>query len=63
MRISGICSKHGYYKGGKCSECIVNNKSVPYVFMRTERGYRTDMEFSTTTVEKDIEDINRRNNG
>ncbi len=41
----------------------MNNKSVPYVFMRTERGYRTDMEFSTTTVEKDIEGINRRNNG
>jgi len=54
MRISGICSKHGYYKGGKCPECVMNKKSAPYVFMRTERGYRTDMEFSSITMEESI---------
>ena len=32
----------------------MNNKSAPYVFVRTERGYRTDMEFSSITMEESI---------
>lgn len=57
MRIAGICKDHGYYKGKKCLKCKDNN-SAPFVFVRTEAGYRTDVEFSKTTIGDSIREMN-----
>ncbi len=55
MKISGICSSHGYYKGEYCSKCRQEiSKIVPYGFVRTERGKRTDIEFRSESLEDNM---------
>jgi len=61
LKISGICSSHGYYKGESCPKCEeVKKVSSPYGFVRTERGKRTDIEFRSQTIDDNISEMNQR---
>jgi uncharacterized membrane protein YvbJ len=44
----------------KCGEKASKSKFTTNLYMMSEIGKRTDIEFRTTTIEKDIEDMNRR---
>ena len=64
MKIAGICTSHGYYRGQECPKCKKRKvESSPYVFMRTERGYRTDMEMRDITMEQSIDRMSRSMHG
>ena len=64
MKISGICEKgsHGYYKGSNCPNCdpiAVSSKWTTNLFMRTERGKRSDIEFSNLSMDESIKQWNK----
>ena len=44
----------------KCGKRASESKFTTNLYMMSEIGKRTDIEFRTTTMEKDIEDMNRR---
>ena len=44
----------------KCGKKSSESKFTINLYMMSEIGKRTDIEFRTTTIEKDIEDMNRR---
>jgi len=46
-----------------CRECGKRSSDIKFttnMYMMSEIGKRTDIEFSDTTVEQDIKDMNRR---
>ena len=43
----------------KCGKRASESKFTTNLYMMSEIGKRTDIEFRTTTMEKDIEDMNR----
>jgi len=45
----------------KCGKKSSEPKFTTNLYMMSEIGKRTDIEFSTTTVEEDIKAMNRRN--
>ena len=45
----------------KCGERASESKFTTNLYMMSEIGKRTDIEFRTTTMEKDIKAMNRRN--
>tara|TARA_R100001230_G_C5616517_1_gene126882 strand:+ start:415 stop:612 length:198 start_codon:yes stop_codon:yes gene_type:complete len=64
MIISKICNKHGYHKGSNCPECgkdfTENKKWTTNLYMRTERGKRTDIEFAQVPISEDVKNFKRR---
>ena len=47
-----------------CRECgkkSSDSKFTTNLYMMSEAGKRTDIEFSTTTIDEDIKSMNRRN--
>jgi hypothetical protein len=64
MKISGICISHGYYKGEYCSKCRekkTDSKWTTNLYMISDIGKRTDIEFTPQTMEESI--ANWRSNG
>ena len=64
MRISGICSNHGYYKGECCPQCRAERKDYKWttnLYMISDIGKRTDIEYTPQTMEESI--ANWRGNG
>jgi len=60
MKIAGICSSHGYYKGEHCPKCRKKESKIsPYGFVRTERGKRTDIEFRSESMEENMKRYGR----
>ena len=57
MRISGICRHHGYYKGEHCAKCRnkkTDSKWTTNLYMISDIGKRTDMEFTHQTMDDSI---------
>jgi len=46
----------------KCGKKSSDSKFTTNLYMMSEAGKRTDIEFSTTTIDEDIKSMNRRNN-
>ena len=46
----------------KCGKKSSESKFTTNLYMMSEAGKRTDIEFSTTTIDEDIKSMNRRNN-
>ena len=44
----------------ECGERASKNKYSHNMWMRTERGKRTDIEFNTTTIDESIKKMNTR---
>ena len=64
MIVSKICRRHGYHKGASCPKCnnikSKDKKWTTNLYMISEIGKRTDIEFSSTTVKEDIKNFQRR---
>ena len=45
----------------KCGKKSSDSKFTTNLYMMSEAGKRTDIEFSTTTIDEDIKSMNRRN--
>tara|TARA_R100000789_G_scaffold37650_1_gene40206 strand:+ start:20 stop:214 length:195 start_codon:yes stop_codon:yes gene_type:complete len=57
MRISGICRNHGYYKGEYCLKCRDEKKDSKWttnLYMISNLGKRTDIEFTPQTMDESI---------
>ena len=46
----------------KCGNKSSDSKFTTNLYMMSEAGKRTDIEFSTITIDEDIKSMNRRNN-
>ena len=46
----------------KCGKKSSDSKFTTNLYMMSEAGKRTDIEFSTTTIDEDIKSMNRRKN-
>jgi hypothetical protein len=61
--VSKICSRHGYHKGSSCPKCqkskAKEKKWTTDMYMISEIGKRTDIEFRTVSVEEDIKNFRR----
>ena len=45
----------------KCGKKSSDSRFTTNLYMMSEAGKRTDIEFSTTTIDEDIKSMNRRN--
>ncbi len=63
MVVSKICNKHGYHKGASCPKCkkpkSKRKKWTTNMYMISEIGKRTDIEFRTVPIEEDIKNFGR----
>ena len=51
----------GWFYCKKCGNKTSKPKFTTNLYMRSEIGKRTDIEFSTVTIDEDIKSMNRRN--
>ena len=61
MIVAKICNRHGYHKGNSCSECkktkSKEKKWTTDMYMVSEIGKRTDIEFRSVNIEDDIKNF------
>ena len=55
-------NSEGWFYCRSCGERASATKFTTNLWMMSEIGKRTDIEFRTMTVEEDIKSMNRRNN-
>ena len=63
MIVAKICNRHGYHKGASCPKCekskSKDKKWTTNMYMISEIGKRTDIEFRSVSMEEDIKNFRR----